>query len=335
MDVRAYVVQATIAVLATVLLAFTPLWWWGLVLTTLYAITWLILNTHYARSLSDYYSRAQQAQKAGDDARLPEDCTRSVERAQGDTVVARWSIGAPIVGLAACIVVPIVGTQVTSDVTSGVGAAGLVTIPTVMSASTLIDWYYIRPLRDGIVCDPPCKRTDKTSRAFWQQVTRMWYLQRTLTIILVFLATILGLTALILGAVSLGSGAQGAVLASVLAATLVVVQVIYDLRALSIATTRCALRPPDIVLGDVLSSDAAQANGFVLDVAVEGISVVREPGADSRFRPLAEVATDNSVALNPYPGCRYDTCSRIIPMCQQADQITREAKPPPNRRLIL
>lgn len=314
MDARAYIAQALIAVVMVALTALSKLWWWGLALSVLHLAGWLLLDAQYARSLG---SRA-----------------RGLQRARADRVVARVAIASASAGAVVCITVPLTGPRLTSDIALAVGIAGAATIPTVMSISSLVDWYFVRARRDGVVCDPPCKRSEMTTREFWQQVTRMWYLHRSFTIVLVFVATILAVTAVTFGLIELQPTAQGAVLASVLAAALVVVQIIYDLRALSTATTQCALRPPDIVLGDMLASDAAQANGFVVDVAVEGISVIAEPGAISRSRTLVGLQRDNSIVLAPYTGCRFDNCSLIIPSCQLADAIQREPEPR-LRRLIV
>jgi hypothetical protein len=45
--------------------------------------------------------------------------------------------------------------------------------------SSLIDWYYIRPRIDGVVCPPPC-RARAQDKGAWKRVTRRWYLHRGL-----------------------------------------------------------------------------------------------------------------------------------------------------------
>lgn len=53
---------------------------------------------------------------------------------------------------------------------------GIVTLAVeVCFLSSLVDWYYVLPRRDGLVCAPPC-RTPANER--WQGVTWFWFLHR-------------------------------------------------------------------------------------------------------------------------------------------------------------
>jgi hypothetical protein len=52
-------------------------------------------------------------------------------------------------------------------------------------ASTVTDWYYIRPRRDGVIEYPPCRRENREP---WVDITRWWILHRTLAATVFFLA---------------------------------------------------------------------------------------------------------------------------------------------------
>jgi hypothetical protein len=41
--------------------------------------------------------------------------------------------------------------------------------------SSLVDWYYVRPRIDGIVCAPPCRSSGSDT---WKRPTRWWFLHR-------------------------------------------------------------------------------------------------------------------------------------------------------------
>ena len=50
-------------------------------------------------------------------------------------------------------------------------------------SSSLIDWYYIRPRIDGVVCTPPCRSSGSDT---WKGPTRWWYLHRGLATVAYF-----------------------------------------------------------------------------------------------------------------------------------------------------
>lgn len=319
---------------ATTVAALTNAWWWSLGLVAAHAVGWLVLNALYARALAARH--------------------RSKDRADGDQLVARAALGSVTIGALIALGATAAGFHPIDREALAAGFAALATIPTVMAVSTLIDWYYIRARRDGEVCAPPCKRLDDVRpgdaryfasdqgratlpdvkpRSYWQVVTRMWYLHRALTILLVFVSTVVSATSLTFAAVDVSLAGRGAILGAVVAVSLIVVQVIYDIKAVGTATTQGALRPPDIVLGDVLSSDAAQANGFVIDVAVEGVSVLDRPDARPRLRPLAPLVEDETVSLRAWGDCRFDHCSGVIPKCRLNNPKLAEESPR-KRRVI-
>lgn len=59
--------------------------------------------------------------------------------------------------------------------------------------SSTIDWYIVRGWRDGIVCDPPCRRVG--NRTTWLLITRVWLLHRIVATIGFFVGlwTVVGL----------------------------------------------------------------------------------------------------------------------------------------------
>jgi hypothetical protein len=120
----------------------------------------LVLNANYARAL------------AGG--------RRSLARARGDRV-ARNAV------LIACLPPLVYATLATrySALRPGeafadngirfVVALVFVAAVTVIFASTLTDWYLIRPWRDGVVRRPPCRRDE---RELWVDITRAWLQHR-------------------------------------------------------------------------------------------------------------------------------------------------------------
>lgn len=59
--------------------------------------------------------------------------------------------------------------------------------------SSLIDWFYIRARRDGVVCEPPCRTSGAKQ---WRTVTRVWWANRCLVIAacyLTFIVFVVGL----------------------------------------------------------------------------------------------------------------------------------------------
>ncbi|MEO7895581.1 MAG: hypothetical protein ABIR57_15345 [Aeromicrobium sp.] len=57
----------------------------------------------------------------------------------------------------------------------GILFVGLSTLLTIVFVSSLIDWFYVRPRRDGLVCLPPCW---EPANERWYRVTRTWIRHR-------------------------------------------------------------------------------------------------------------------------------------------------------------
>jgi hypothetical protein len=110
-----------------------------------------------------------------------QDRGRPPRRRHGDRWVARYiafGFGVPLV---VAVVTHVAGYEPHVHVwdfnvaeTSALAIAGGALFVLIM-LSSLIDWYYIRPRIDGVVCEPPC-RSSGSDR--WKRPTRWWYLHR-------------------------------------------------------------------------------------------------------------------------------------------------------------
>ena len=126
----------------------------------------LALNGSYAYSL-------------GDRGRAP-------RRAHGDRWVARYlafglllpflfALGLLLVGYDPSVHV----WKFTVDETSALAIAAAALFLLIL-LSSLVDWYYIRPRIDGVVCAPPCRSSGAET---WKRPTRRWYLHRGLAVL--------------------------------------------------------------------------------------------------------------------------------------------------------
>jgi hypothetical protein len=110
---------------------------------------------------------------------------RSRRRIRGDHLVAFYIAVAFAAPLLAAVLARIAGVNPAlafwgfrhAEVLALLCACGA--LFTVVLLSSLIDWYYIRPRIDGVVCDPPCLAS-KEQKAPWKRVTRRWYIHRGL-----------------------------------------------------------------------------------------------------------------------------------------------------------
>lgn len=85
-------------------------------------------------------------------------------------------IGAPVAGFAAAGTIdPSTGTDSIWVTSLGIVVACVATFLSVVFSSSLMDWFYVRPRRDGLVCLPPCWNP-KDER--WYRVTRTWIRHR-------------------------------------------------------------------------------------------------------------------------------------------------------------
>jgi uncharacterized membrane protein YfcA len=153
-------------------------------------------------------------------------------------------------------------------------------------ASSLADWYVIRPRIDGIVREPPWRTSGES---VWRNVTRGMYLHRSIAELLVSIALVAALTGLV-----------DAVLAPPPAATVAIgtgaVTVLLVLLQRAISTLRHqVLDEPDFWIGDVLKDEQGRLF-YLLSVEVGGIRV-REwdpmSGTWGRARKINHKALDD------------------------------------------
>jgi hypothetical protein len=259
-------------------------------------------------------------------------------RADDALVLYAWVAGV-CASLATAVVVltaddPLVGSpdRIAFDV--GFGALA-VAIGTVL-ASSLIDWYYVLPSISGLVRRPPCRDHERD----WAGLTQAWFVHRWVATVAVIAGLVLALGAFV-GAIAYhltldlldGVGQQEQVK---LAATIGAVVVALAAQAIAITKgltrtvagdyldalrtiTRLALRP-DFSVGDYIRVKLASGEayeGYVLDVAVEGIKVIpgwwasrpqgRAPRPDSI--PIAKLAApETTVRMVQGPYCSERNC---------------------------
>jgi hypothetical protein len=193
----------------------------------------------------------------------------------------------------------------------------------VMLASTLVDWYYVYPRRDGLVGDPPCRggRHDH-----WTRFTRLWYAHRAVAGIAGTVAVIVATTAFTMAAIQdahLQDAGKAGSLLTAAATGLALTRLVYgNLTTLGQVVSACCLSPPDIVVGDRLEGPADFRGGYVRDVALEGITVVRLGKHDQALyggrlkrHGMADVLDKPDIEGRPFAPCSHG-CRRINPNCQ-------------------
>lgn len=187
--------------------------------------------------------------------------------------------------------------------------------------SSLIDWYYVRPRIDGLICSPPCS---SSGAPIWKRATRRWLLHRGLaTVAYIGFALAIALVLAIMlfrehpAAASVIGGVSG--IASLL--------LIFagDYRAQLPTITKWVLAPA-FYLGDDLSFDGNRrtGRGFVLHTSVPVTKLVPldETGAKTDV-PFIEVKNsdlaDAQLASKPTRSCA-DGCARLNPECVVGDK---------------
>lgn len=141
----------------------------------------------------------------------------------------------------------------------------------VVLASSLIDWYYVRPRIDGVVGEPPCRSADWGAR---KRLTRRWYLHRGLAtlaffgfVVVVALVVMLMLVREHPTAAGVVGGVGG------LASLLLIFSSTYRVEIPIVAKW---VLSPAFALGDDLSYEAHKwrGRGYVLHVAVPVVKLV-------------------------------------------------------------
>lgn len=255
-------------------------------------------------------------------ARVLGDAGRPERRMTGDLWVARF-IGIALVFPA--IVSAVLGTlgynaELRLWEFSLAETAVLIISPAVLFTlillSSLIDWYYVRPRIDGVVCDPPCR---SSGSANWKRPTRRWFLHRGLaTVAYIGFALVVAFVVMLM-LVAKHPAAAG-VIGGVGGIASLLLIFAGDYRAQLPAVARWTLSPA-YCLGDDLSYDAYRTGGrgYVLHVAVPVTKLVPlddeglptgVPFLERKNTDLADAQLDSRVTIACDGGC-----SRLNPEC--------------------
>jgi hypothetical protein len=181
--------QGVVFYVLTVLALFlggTGVEWCVFTLIAFTLVLFLGLNIAYARSL------------AGMDASVvPWAGKRSVRRANGDRLVGRVAFFGTLPLTLACLL----SALRVFEMPRVHHVPGVITVTVVAAAlgvfgSSLVDWYWVLPRRDGVIGPPPCHEDWARSRKL---LTRYWLIHRTVAALLFVLA----LVALLVGVIAL------------------------------------------------------------------------------------------------------------------------------------
>lgn len=189
--------------------------------------------------------------------------------------------------------------------------------------SSLIDWYYIRPRIDGVVCAPPCRSSGADN---WKGPTRWWFLHRgiaTLAYMAFALVVALVIMLMLVRVHRTAAGVIGGV--GGIAGLLLIFAGQYRSELPTVA--RFVLSPA-YCLGDNLAYQARRdlEHGFVLHVAVPVTKLVPLDD-DGRPTGTAFVERKNSYLAEAEPealttiACTAD-CAKLNPHC--AADVPRE-----------
>lgn len=254
---------------------------------------------------------------------------RTARRRTGDHAVAlQVSIGygMPMLASSAFLVwgwktSPAIGPVSANEVQAIVGTVGAMLV--VWLGSSHLDWYYIRPRIDGVVCEPPC-RTSQDSK--WKGVTRKWYIHRAIAT----LATMVALVILAVVVAVVLYRKWPTALSAVGGATpiLGVTAIFLRNEIRNTPATIDSIRNPRHWLGDDLKyrTDNWNLRGYVLHVAIPVTKLVpldRETGARQdkpRFKEEPAWVLDAAL-LEPLPfnGCAAG-CQHLNPECTFAQE---------------
>jgi hypothetical protein len=266
-------------------------------------LAWLALNVGYAHSLQDR--------------------GRPPRRRHGDRWVARYvafAFGIPLLVAVATHLadyephVRLWDFSVAETSALFIDGGVLFTLVTV---SSLIDWYYVRPRIDGVVCEPPC-RSSGSDR--WKQPTRWWFLHRGLAAlaymgfaIVIALVVVLMLAREHKTAQAVVGGVGG------LAGLLLIFADTY--RKQIPAVSRFVLSSAHC-LGDVLSYrlEGEKQRGFVLHVAMPVTKLVpldADTGLPTGV-PFVEIENADMAKLKfraTHPIACAKSCAKLNPQC--------------------
>src|SRR3954452_4165708 len=287
-------------------LVFSPLPWLAAIVLGLLLATWCALNVAYARKL-----------------RVP----RAPARASGDLLVAIQIAIVIVCPVIALVVRLAVGRPLWTKPEVTVGVAAVAVFLWAAYASCLIDWYYVRPRRDGVITAPPCRTSGD---AHWTTVTRMWYLHRCLVVVIGAIATVVATVAFGLAALGGDLGGDTAKFGSLLVAgagaALALTRVFYGgLASVGDVLTSCCFGAPDIAIGERLVGPEPVVGGYVQEIGLEGMTVVlidgngipvrnRDVRSRTKRHVLAYVLDKPEIQGIPFSPCTF-VCQRANNDC--------------------
>jgi hypothetical protein len=247
---------------------------------------------------------------------------RPKRRRHGDQWVARYAAFGFGVPLVVGVVLDLAGYDPSVHVwdftlaeTSTLAIAGG-TLFVLIMLSSLIDWYYIRPRIDGVVCMPPCRSSGSET---WKGPTRWWFLHRglaTLAYIGFALVVALVIMLMLVRVHKTAAGVIGGV--GGIAGLLLIFAGRYRSELPTVAQF---VLSPAYCLGDDLAFQARRGpeRGYVLHVAVPVTKLVpldeqgHPTGAPFVERKNTDLAEADPVALLTV-ACN-DGCAKLNPEC--------------------
>ncbi|MFL5818031.1 MAG: hypothetical protein ACJ76L_10570 [Conexibacter sp.] len=313
-------VQAVCLALACAILGLTPCHLEAIIVALMLTVVWLVMNATYAHALEG------RRRSAGEDG--------GPNRQRQDRRVRRQAVFAVVVGFAAGIAgsrLPDLwlwhDRQLLSVCFGALGA-----LAWTVYASSLVDWYCIRPRLDGIVRRPPCCSSgDET----WGDVTRLWYFHRGVAEFLGIVAVIVAFSAFV-GALIAGTGSLPTAAAVALPTGAAGALVLLTQTAISTLRHRVINRPW-IWIGDELRDGGRR--GYVLHLTARGVFVSTwdaERGGWGREREITHERIDaEGIEPGRFSGCeRYGRarCAKVNPACEWEE--TDHAATLPRRWLV-
>ncbi len=191
----------------------------------------------------------------------------------------------------------------------------------VVWASSLVDWFYIRPRREGFFSDPPACQARRENRLAW---TKFWVIHRSL-------ATVFGVVLLAMGAYLISFGllthalekdsAVPQYLATLPASGIFVLFIqgfgYWDgLRAHNILGT------PKYAVGDVveIASDESKSNYLLLSMSLDTVDLLDLSSRDQSTMTVAEFLTSSKTRRPPEQTMCGSGCENVFETCALASE---------------
>lgn len=242
---------------------------------------------------------------------------RSPQRASGDRVVSVETFACACV-LGAAGVVAVTGgwhphasgvsvTHLAQGFAVGAGGFGL------LLASSVFDWYWIVPRRDGLLCEPPCLTSGARQ---WRRLTKAWLWHRCIATIVGTLLFVIGIALLVWAFaphVPIDGASGPAAFAGALGVTAAVLKFTPYSEALG---SWSAFGPPILCVGDKLNGLAAsgkRVDGMLLDISLDQVHVGGSHGQQRTYR-IADLWRGN-VEPSSFSECNADYCAHVIENC--------------------